>query len=124
MNTPNTSFHSKSTLLHTNIPLTYIQHHHNQQLANVPPNKEKHSHIHPPTPFPEEKAPEFHFFNSVLAGGIAGLVSKSICAPIDRVKIMYQVYGRKFYFKDAWEQGKALAKLNGKFFLGRDDWMS
>jgi len=37
---------------------------------------------------------------NLLAGGIAGMVAKSIVAPIDRIKILYQVTSIRFYLRD------------------------
>lgn len=35
----------------------------------------------------------------VVAGGLAGMVAKSVVAPVDRVKILFQVTNEKFSFK-------------------------
>lgn len=35
----------------------------------------------------------------VLAGGLAGMLAKSVVAPVDRVKILFQVTNEKFSFK-------------------------
>ena len=37
---------------------------------------------------------------SLLAGGVAGMVAKSIVAPVDRIKILYQVSSRSFRLQD------------------------
>jgi hypothetical protein len=35
-----------------------------------------------------------------ISGGLAGIVAKSLSAPIDRVKIFYQVSHKKFTYKN------------------------
>lgn len=35
----------------------------------------------------------------VVAGGLAGMLAKSVVAPVDRVKILFQVTNEKFSFK-------------------------
>lgn len=35
-----------------------------------------------------------------LAGGMAGMIAKSVVAPVDRIKILYQVSSRKFHILD------------------------
>ena len=37
---------------------------------------------------------------NLVAGGIAGMVAKSVVAPVDRIKILYQVSSRKFHLRD------------------------
>lgn len=36
---------------------------------------------------------------NMLAGGIAGIVAKSVVAPVDRIKILYQISAAEFHFK-------------------------
>lgn len=35
----------------------------------------------------------------IVAGGLSGMLAKSIVAPVDRVKILFQVTNEKFSFK-------------------------
>lgn len=35
----------------------------------------------------------------VVAGGLAGMLAKAVVAPVDRVKILFQVTNEKFSFK-------------------------
>ncbi len=35
----------------------------------------------------------------VVAGGLAGMVAKSVVAPVDRIKILFQVTNEKFSFQ-------------------------
>lgn len=35
----------------------------------------------------------------VVAGGLAGMLAKSVVAPVDRVKILFQVTNETFSFK-------------------------
>lgn len=35
----------------------------------------------------------------VVAGGLSGMLAKSVVAPVDRVKILFQVTNEKFSFK-------------------------
>eukprot|EP00547_Thalassionema_nitzschioides_P007845 CAMPEP_0194209920 /NCGR_PEP_ID=MMETSP0156-20130528/7881_1 /TAXON_ID=33649 /ORGANISM="Thalassionema nitzschioides, Strain L26-B" /LENGTH=325 /DNA_ID=CAMNT_0038937179 /DNA_START=152 /DNA_END=1126 /DNA_ORIENTATION=- len=39
-------------------------------------------------------------FRHFLAGGVAGMIAKSIVAPVDRIKILYQVSSQKFHIFD------------------------
>lgn len=35
----------------------------------------------------------------VVAGGLAGMLAKSVVAPVDRIKILFQVTNERFSFK-------------------------
>jgi Mitochondrial carrier protein len=37
---------------------------------------------------------------NLVAGGVAGMIAKSVVAPLDRIKILYQVSSREFRMKD------------------------
>jgi len=37
---------------------------------------------------------------NLLCGGIAGMIAKSVVAPMDRIKIMYQVTSAQFRLRD------------------------
>jgi hypothetical protein len=37
---------------------------------------------------------------NLLAGGVAGMIAKSFVAPMDRIKIMYQVTSAQFHLRD------------------------
>ncbi|TYZ69087.1 hypothetical protein PybrP1_010193, partial [[Pythium] brassicae (nom. inval.)] len=51
---------------------------------------------------------------SFLAGGAAGIVAKSILAPVDRVKIMFQVNDRRhFSFRNAYRLGREIYVQDG-----------
>jgi len=45
------------------------------------------------TPLPKE-------INNLIAGGLAGMLAKTVVAPIDRIKILYQVTSLPFYMRD------------------------
>lgn len=34
---------------------------------------------------------DYDFLNSLLSGGTAGVISKTVIAPVERVKLIYQV---------------------------------
>ena len=57
---------------------------------------------------------------SVAAGGIAGVCAKSVVAPFDRVKIIFQVIpGKTFTFRGALRHTKRLARAEGVASLWR-----
>jgi hypothetical protein len=50
---------------------------------------------------------------NVLAGGIAGIVAKSVVAPVDRIKIMYQISNVPFRFLDVPSVAKKIIQSDG-----------
>lgn len=44
-----------------------------------------------PQEFKRKKITDFDFIRSLISGGTAGVVSKTTIAPLERVKIIYQV---------------------------------
>lgn len=58
-------------------------------------------------------------FASFLSGGIAGILSKTVIAPLDRVKIIYQVSHKKFSYWDVWLSMKTIVKEESALGLWR-----
>jgi len=57
---------------------------------------------------------------SLICGGIAGATAKTVIAPAERVKILYQTDpARRFSLKGAWETGHLLVKKEGAQGLWR-----
>lgn len=50
---------------------------------------------------------------NLVAGGLAGMVAKSVVAPIDRIKILYQVSSTKFHIVDVPRVAYKIAKKEG-----------
>jgi len=50
---------------------------------------------------------------NLLAGGMAGMVAKSVVAPLDRIKIMYQVTNVPFHFRSIPQVMQRIAKTEG-----------
>jgi len=56
----------------------------------------------------------------ILLGGMAGALAKTVIAPGDRIKILYQVNpDRQFTLSKAWKTGSKIVKNNGVFALWR-----
>lgn len=45
----------------------------------------------------------------VVAGGLAGMLAKSVVAPVDRIKILFQVTNERFSFKKVCDHAAAVA---------------
>ena len=50
---------------------------------------------------------------NLLAGGMAGMVAKSVVAPLDRIKIMYQVTNVPFHFHSLPQVMRRIARTEG-----------
>lgn len=52
-------------------------------------------------------------FRHFLAGGVAGMIAKSVVAPVDRIKILYQVSSQKFHIFDVPRIARNILKGEG-----------
>lgn len=50
---------------------------------------------------------------NMIAGGIAGMIAKSVVAPVDRIKIMYQVSSARFRLRDLPSVGYKIIQNEG-----------
>jgi hypothetical protein len=55
----------------------------------------------------------------MMAGGLAGMAAKTLTAPIDRIKILFQVTDRKFSFRSASELFMHVCRTEGPVALWR-----
>lgn len=53
--------------------------------------------------------------NALLAGSLSGMVAKSLVAPVDRVRIIYQSSSKPFTFKKGLATAEKIVKNSGKF---------
>lgn len=51
--------------------------------------------------------------NALIAGSISGMVTKTLAAPIDRIKIYYQVRNKPFSFSEGMSVAKKIIKKRG-----------
>ena len=81
------------------------------ELSNSPPT---------PTPATYDERKQISSLEALIAGATAGACAKTTIAPLDRVKIMYQVdQNRKFTVNSAFELGKKIVREDGVIALWR-----
>lgn len=78
--------------------------------------------------FKRKKITDYDFLRSLVSGGTAGVVSKTVIAPLERVKIIYQVRekeskiqssSRTFTYKNMIKSLKNITREEGFFKLWR-----
>ena len=75
---------------------------------------------HPPATYIEAKAQQATAIESLIAGGCAGAVAKTVIAPADRVKIIYQVDpDRRFTLRGALGTARSIVAAEGVAGLWR-----
>jgi len=57
------------------------------------------------------------YVTSFISGGIAGIFSKSLVAPFERVKILFQTSTKKFTYRAAFHEGLHICKTEGFWAL-------
>lgn len=50
---------------------------------------------------------------NILAGGVAGIMAKSVVAPVDRIKIMYQISNARFHLFDVPSVARKIVQSDG-----------
>jgi hypothetical protein len=50
---------------------------------------------------------------NLIAGGLAGMIAKSVVAPMDRIKIMYQVTSATFRLRDVPKVALSIVEKEG-----------
>lgn len=58
-------------------------------------------------------------YNSLFCGGVAGIAAKTCIAPLERIKMSFQVSQEKFTFKSAYLRGQSYIQNGGFFALWR-----
>lgn len=58
---------------------------------------------------------------NIIAGGFAGMIAKSIVAPFDRIKILYQVSSAKFYLRNIPAIARRIIKEEGSKALWKSN---
>lgn len=53
------------------------------------------------------------YFNSFISGGLAGIVAKSVIAPLDRIKILFQTTSRVFTYRNAINEAMFIYQQQG-----------
>jgi len=61
----------------------------------------------------ESKHYDYKYLKSLIAGGIAGMASKTLIAPIDRIKILFQTSTKKFTYQEGIREAISLYKTQG-----------
>jgi len=64
------------------------------------------------------------YMPSFISGGVAGIVGKTVIAPFDRIKILFQVTAKPFTFKDGWREAANIYKREGMRGLWRGNLIS
>ena len=81
-------------------------------LASSPPSAET---VHLSAPGPHQSVVQClpKEIRNLLAGGVAGMVAKSVVAPIDRIKILYQVTSAHFRIRDVPRVAAEIVRTEG-----------
>lgn len=53
------------------------------------------------------------YMPSFISGGVAGIVGKTVIAPFDRIKILFQVTVKPFTYKEAWKEALYIYRKEG-----------
>jgi len=62
---------------------------------------------------PPLKHYDYKYIKSFVSGGCAGIAAKSLIAPFDRIKILFQTTTRSFTYKDGFKEAKELYNDQG-----------
>lgn len=61
---------------------------------------------------------------SFISGGVAGIVGKTVIAPFDRIKIIFQTTVKPFTYKEGWKEAVNIYKKEGPFGFWRGNLIS